>query len=54
MPESELKLNEVFEFVGILTFDPELREDNDNGDLSNGLCEDPLHHFPPNKVSIVH
>ncbi|MED6211896.1 hypothetical protein PIB30_077982 [Stylosanthes scabra] len=49
-PESELKLNEVFEFVGILTSDPEIQEDNVDNDLSSELCEDPLRHFPPNKV----
>ncbi|KAL1337427.1 hypothetical protein HN51_032095 [Arachis hypogaea] len=49
-PESELKLNEIFEFVGILTSDPEIQEDNVDNDLSNEFCEDPLRHFPPNKV----
>ncbi|XP_061368046.1 mini-chromosome maintenance complex-binding protein [Gastrolobium bilobum] len=53
-PESELKLNDIFEFVGILTSDPELQEDTEDTDLSNGLCEDPLHHFPPNKVPRLH
>ncbi|KAE9604108.1 hypothetical protein Lal_00001869 [Lupinus albus] len=53
-PESELRLNDIFEFVGILTSDPELDEDNEDGDLSNEFCEDPLHHFPPNKVPRLH
>ncbi|KAJ1384726.1 Mini-chromosome maintenance complex-binding protein [Sesbania bispinosa] len=53
-PESELKLNDIFEFVGIVTSDPELQEDNEDSDLSNGFCEDPLHHFPPNKVPRFH
>ncbi|OIW20034.1 hypothetical protein TanjilG_31952 [Lupinus angustifolius] len=53
-PESELKLNDIFEFVGILTSDPELDEDNEDGDLSNGFCEDPLHNFPPSKVPHLH
>ncbi|GAU24472.1 hypothetical protein TSUD_319490 [Trifolium subterraneum] len=53
-PESELKLNDIFEFVGILTSDPELQEDNADSDLSNGFGEDPLHHFPPNKVPRLH
>ena len=53
-PESDLKLNEVFEFVGVLASDPELQEDKEANDFSNGFCEDPLHHFPSNKkVSIV-
>lgn len=52
-PESELKLNDIFEFVGILASDPELEEDNADNDLSNEFCEDPLRHFPPNKVCTV-
>jgi len=36
--------------VGILTSDPELQEDNEDSDLSNGFGEDPLHHFPADKV----
>lgn len=35
-PESELKLNDIFEFVGILTYDLDLRDDNEDCDLSNG------------------
>lgn len=53
-PESELKLNDIVEFVGILTSDPELQEDNEDCDLSNGFSEDPLRHFPPNKVPRLH
>ncbi|KEH35552.1 putative mini-chromosome maintenance complex-binding protein [Medicago truncatula] len=53
-PESELKLNDIFEFVGILTSDPELQEDNEDSDLSNGFGEDPLHHFPADKVPRLH
>ncbi|CAJ1974554.1 unnamed protein product [Sphenostylis stenocarpa] len=52
--ESEVKLNDIFEFVGILTSDPELQEDNEDCDLSNGFSEDPLRHFPPNKVPRLH
>ncbi|TKY73940.1 Mini-chromosome maintenance complex-binding protein [Spatholobus suberectus] len=53
--ESELKLNDIFEFVGILTSDPELlQEDNEDCDLSSGFSEDPLRHFPPNKVPRLH
>ncbi|RDX71252.1 Mini-chromosome maintenance complex-binding protein, partial [Mucuna pruriens] len=52
--ESELKLNDIFEFVGILASDPELQEDNEDYDLSNGFSEDPLRHFPPNKVPRLH
>ncbi|XP_058753101.1 mini-chromosome maintenance complex-binding protein-like [Vicia villosa] len=53
-PESELRLNDIFEFVGILTSDLELQDDCEDRDLLNGLSEDPLHHFPPNKVPRLH
>ena len=50
-PESEVKLNDVFEFIGVLTFDsePEVEKD-ENDELSNGFHDDALVHFPPNKV----
>lgn len=53
-PQCELKLNDIFEFVGILTSDSELQEDNEDSYLSNGFSEDPLHHFPPKKVPRLH
>ncbi|KAL1823930.1 hypothetical protein ACET3Z_010708 [Daucus carota] len=54
-PESELKLNDVIEFVGLLTFDPKLAADDDTFDeLSDGLCEDALIHLPPSKVPRLH
>ncbi|WOL00015.1 hypothetical protein Cni_G08726 [Canna indica] len=43
MPESDLKLNDVFEFIGIYTFDRELAVYKDDSD-------DPLAHLPPSKV----
>ena len=49
-PESDLKLNDVFEFIGVLTLDSELQADKDHDELSNGFCEDALVHLPPNKV----
>lgn len=50
-PESDLKLNDVFEFIGVLTFDSEVSIDKDDQDeLSNGFSEDVLVHLPPNKV----
>lgn len=50
-PESDLKLNEVFEFVGVFTFDPEFKVDKDEcDDFTNGFSEDVLVHFPPNKL----
>lgn len=52
-PESELKLNDVFEFIGVLTFDSELAvEKDDNDELSNSFYDDALVHLPPNKVFI--
>ncbi|XP_038722373.1 mini-chromosome maintenance complex-binding protein [Tripterygium wilfordii] len=54
-PESELKLNDVFEFVGVLTFDSELMVEKDDYDeLSTGLGDDDLVHGPPNKVPRLH
>lgn len=50
-PESELKLNDVFEFVGVLTFDSELPSEKvDQDEFSNGLCDDVSVNLPPNKV----
>ncbi|KAF8402509.1 hypothetical protein HHK36_010594 [Tetracentron sinense] len=47
--QSDLKLNEVFEFVGVFTSDPEFTVYNiDSDELSDGLCE--LVHLPSNKV----
>ncbi|KAG5031668.1 hypothetical protein GLYMA_06G143400v4 [Glycine max] len=53
-PDSELKLNDIFEFVGILTSDLELEEDDEDCDLSDGFSEDPLRHLPPSKVPHLH
>ena len=50
-PESELKLNDVFEFFGVLTFDSELPSEKvDQDEFSNGLCDDVSVNLPPNKV----
>ncbi|KAK4363560.1 hypothetical protein RND71_018801 [Anisodus tanguticus] len=50
-PESDLKLNDVFEFIGVYTFDPEFPVDkNDNNDLESSLCDDTLTQMPPSKV----
>ncbi|GMI84959.1 E2F target gene 1 [Hibiscus trionum] len=54
-PESDLKLNDVFEFIGVLTFDSELAvEKDDNNELSNSFYDDALVHMPPNKVPRLH
>ncbi|KAK6929553.1 Mini-chromosome maintenance complex-binding protein [Dillenia turbinata] len=52
-PESELKLNDVFEFVGVLTFQ-ESTPDNDCSDELSVPSEDMLVHFPSNKVPCLH
>ncbi|TQD81546.1 hypothetical protein C1H46_032908 [Malus baccata] len=53
--ESDLRLNEVFEFVGVFTFDSEFKEDKDvSDDFTNGFSEDVLVHLPPNKVPRLH
>lgn len=50
-PESDLKLNDVFEFIGVLTLDSELNEDKDDHDEpDNGFCDDVMEHLPPIKV----
>ncbi|XP_077239151.1 E2F target protein 1 (ETG1) [Tasmannia lanceolata] len=54
-PEADLKLNDVFEFICVYTFDPELVVHKDDSDeFSNGLCEDTLAHLPPSKVPHLH
>ncbi|KAL0341215.1 UNVERIFIED_CONTAM: Mini-chromosome maintenance complex-binding protein [Sesamum radiatum] len=54
-PESDLKLNDVFEFVGIFTFDPDLTVDRDeNDELTDNFCEDTLIYLPPTKVPRLH
>ncbi|XP_027110645.2 mini-chromosome maintenance complex-binding protein [Coffea eugenioides] len=54
-PESDLKLNDVFEFIGVLTFDTELKTDADEvTELNNSLYEEELTHLPPSKVPRIH
>ncbi|KZV51929.1 hypothetical protein F511_09193 [Dorcoceras hygrometricum] len=53
--ESEIKLNDIFEFVGILTYDSELPENRvDNDEFTQSICEDELVHMPPSKVPRIH
>ncbi|KAI7994939.1 Mini-chromosome maintenance complex-binding protein [Camellia lanceoleosa] len=53
--EADLKLNDVFEFVGVLTFDLEPSVDKDDSDeFTSTLCEDELSHSPPSKVPRLH
>ncbi|KAG6415959.1 hypothetical protein SASPL_123380 [Salvia splendens] len=52
-PESDLKLNEVFEFVGVFTFDPDLTVPIDDKEVMDDFCEDELLCLPPSKVNII-
>ncbi|PKU62213.1 mini-chromosome maintenance complex-binding protein [Dendrobium catenatum] len=54
LPESHLKLNDVFEFIGIYTFDPELVHMSSTDDSSFDLMEDVSNQLPPNKVPRLH
>jgi hypothetical protein len=53
MPESQVKLNDVIEFIGVYTFDPELAAPSDNpDDIMLDLMEDVIVQLPPSKVCI--
>lgn len=54
MPESQVKLNDVAEFIGVYTFDPELAAPNDNSDdIMFDLIEDVTAQLPPSKVCLL-
>ncbi|WCJ20040.1 Mini-chromosome maintenance complex-binding protein [Euphorbia peplus] len=54
-PQSELKLNEIIEFVGVLTFDSEdTVEKNEHDVFSNENCDEMLVNLPPKKVPRLH
>ncbi|CAO2825793.1 unnamed protein product [Amaranthus hypochondriacus] len=54
-PESDLKLNEIFEFIGVLSFDQELAISKDESDLqSSSFDEDDLAQAPHSKVPRIH
>jgi Mini-chromosome maintenance replisome factor len=55
MPENQLKLNEVVDFIGIYTFDPELISSNNKEDFDDDMMmfdfmDDVATHLPPSKV----
>jgi hypothetical protein len=51
MIESQVKINDVIEFIGVYTFDPELAAPNDNqDDIMFDLIEDVTAQLPPSKV----
>lgn len=55
MPDSQVKLNDVIEFIGVYTFDPELAAPSDNpDDIMLDLIEDVTTQLPPSKVCILH
>lgn len=50
-----MKLNDVFEFIGVLTYDPDITVGGaGNDELVDNLCEDALVHLPPPKVGLPH
>ena len=54
-PESDLKLNDVVEFLGVLTFDPNTMMDMDSpGDNSDDLYEAESVQMPSGKVPRLH
>ncbi|KAK3230044.1 hypothetical protein Dsin_001925 [Dipteronia sinensis] len=54
-PESELKLNEIFEFIGVFTMNSEVTvAKEDNSEVSDSFFEDELISFPANKVPRLH
>jgi hypothetical protein len=49
-----VKLNDVGEFIGVYTFDPELAAPNDNSDdIMFDLIEDVTAQLPPSKVCLL-
>ncbi|VFQ77499.1 unnamed protein product [Cuscuta campestris] len=53
-PESDLKLNDVFEFIGVLTYDPDSPNEKEDSSVESSLCEDELFELPPRKVPRLH
>ncbi|CAO2185820.1 unnamed protein product [Urochloa humidicola] len=55
MPDSQVMLNDVIEFIGVYTFDPELVAPSDNPDgIMLDLIEDVTVQLPPSKVPRLH
>ncbi|KAK1415433.1 hypothetical protein QVD17_31214 [Tagetes erecta] len=54
-PESELKLNDVFEFIGVLTFDTDVKNDkNGESELESCFDREELLNLPSSKVPRLH
>ena len=54
MAENDIQLNDVIEFIGIYTFDPEVtvHQSNDGDEVPFGLMEDISVQLPPSEVKI--
>ncbi|GKC41443.1 minichromosome maintenance complex-binding protein, partial [Tanacetum coccineum] len=50
-PESDLKLNDVFEFIGVLAFDTDVKDDNE---MANCFDEEESVNLPSSKVPRLH
>ncbi|CAH9059927.1 unnamed protein product [Cuscuta epithymum] len=53
-PESDLKLNDVFEFIGVLTYDIDSPKEKEENYVESSLYEDELFESPPSKVPRLH
>ncbi|KAG0468162.1 hypothetical protein HPP92_017490 [Vanilla planifolia] len=54
LPEGHLKLNDVFEFIGVYTFNPELFDKDGTDHPAFDIVEDVSDHLPPTKVPRLH
>ncbi|XP_045470802.1 mini-chromosome maintenance complex-binding protein [Harmonia axyridis] len=52
--EKEIKLNEVYEFIGFLSVDPKLSHEIYCGEESEGNLEDQVHNPPPSLIPRLH
>lgn len=52
--ESDIKLNEVFEFIGFLSVDPKLSHEIYCGEESEGNLENQVHNPPPSLIPRIH
>ncbi|XP_044762379.1 mini-chromosome maintenance complex-binding protein [Coccinella septempunctata] len=52
--ESDVKLNEVYEFIGFLSVDPKLSHEIYCGEESEGDLEDQVHNPPPSLIPRIH
>ena len=50
-PESDLKLNDVFEFIGVVTFDTDVKYDHNSEHELENCFDDELVNLPNSKVN---